>query len=918
MTESAAGAIRSQNEFVCVDSAPKQFASFIPIWRAPAVCISFLAISFLGLFLINEIPALNAMFPDDDIIFARYTGTHAIPVRLFIVSFSIAFCCFCNGNMNSKVFLFSDVFLSYFLFCAVFDLISITLNELFGIVYPLSFIEIFSGLLGFWIFSLKLLKRGRMPAKIPCDYKPKRTTSALLRLFGGALIAGIISVWVASLDLQIIQDLRSFALLGGIGPGVFLFLPVLFILWFGISNYDRMTMNVGDFSPAITFVVPAHNEEYIIADTILAMDKAAANYKGDVHIMIMNNNSEDRTEEIAAATLRECKHATGEVINVPEPGKSNALNTGLRLIESDYYVRVDADTLIAPDSIQRAMRYFHSPTVGIVGGLPIPPGGAMFDNARFLEIIVKHGFYSVALGAINGVVGVPGMMAIYRVQLLRDLGGFVEGMNGEDTDMSLRIGELGYEVVVDPKVVYISEVPATYQHLREQRMRWFRSVYHISSKNADFLDRSWLTIRGKVMLPYMLINSARRAMMVPLVAFGAIEYATQFNAGNTLEWQAVIAVLIGAPAIVAVFATLVNGYPKGVLALPDYLVFRAIRAYLTLESLLSIIIAPDPALVERATKKRQARLVRFRRLRGGVAGAVLSFTAIFNANAKDHTLFAESSVGAERRGLIVEDDEIMVSGLATSLVTEGLLVSKRKLRQRDILTLKANILNDVFPADSNLNALRVRGEVQYRHALCKKNRCWLQAKVRYDRKRRDRVALFNRQSGQIRFWRRQSKNIDGYVNFAFTNLNYNDLRLVGFDQRTYRIELGQQWRPIERNARISVALIADKSDADDTRFDFKSIGARLLLEKKVAASSKIQLRYHWRMRDYDGSFGKEYLFARRDRKHQASIGYNRDLNSSLQIKSSLGWEGNQSNIRIRDYQGVAFRIRLHAKIALME
>jgi cellulose synthase/poly-beta-1,6-N-acetylglucosamine synthase-like glycosyltransferase len=348
--------------------------------------------------------------------------------------------------------------------------------------------------------------------------------------------------------------------------------------------------------------VPAHNEQYIIADTIKAMDKAAAHYNGEVHILIMNNNSTDETETIARETLHACTNARGRVINVPMPGKSNALNTGLDAVETEFIIRVDADTLVGEDNLTRAMAYFSDPTVGVVGGVPIPPGGALFDRARLLEVLVKHGFYSVAMGAINSVVGIPGMFVVYRTEHPRYLGGFVEGMNGEDTDISLRIGELGFRSVVDPKLRYISEVPSSYAHMREQRMRWFRSVYHISSRCRDLIYSDYMTLRGKIILPYMLINSGRRAMLVPLILFGCLEYGFRFNPDSPIVWQSIVAVTTGAPAIIAVVSSLLNWTPRGILCLPEYLVFRVLRAYFTLESMMSILIKINGENIEIAVK----------------------------------------------------------------------------------------------------------------------------------------------------------------------------------------------------------------------------------------------------------------------------------------------------------------------------
>lgn len=150
---------------------------------------------------------------------------------------------------------------------------------------------------------------------------------------------------------------------------------------------------------------------------------------------------------------------------------------------------------------------------------------------------------------------------------------------------------MGYRLVVDPTVRYISEVPATYGHMREQRTRWFRSTFHISSRCRELLFGKDMSFRGKIVLPYMLINTARRAMMIPLLIFGLIEYFTVFDSFNTLAWQAMVAIMVGAPSIMAVICVILIKEPKGIFYLPEYLVFRALRGYFTLESMLSISIS---------------------------------------------------------------------------------------------------------------------------------------------------------------------------------------------------------------------------------------------------------------------------------------------------------------------------------------
>lgn len=583
---------RAQIAFMSVDSAPKRFAGFVPQWRAPAMLGLFCIVAIFLMWLVNT-PLLAGIFPHNDFVFSAYEGKHAVAVRIFVLSFFIAFAAFASASPFGRFLFGADLAATFLFICAVFDVANIVLSRQFGIVYSLHFAEIVSGLFGFAVYSFKLLERGRMPARIPIEHRPTSQRRAIRRLIVTTVVAGAVSFYVGSLELEIVDQMRRITLLGGIGPGVFLFLPTLFGQLYVLAIVDWLTAKRTDFRPPVSIIVPAHNEEYIIENTIKAMDRAARHYGGEVHILIMNNNSQDSTKEIAERTLANCEAAKGRVIDVPKPGKSNALNAGLDAAETEFLVRVDADTLLGENNITLAMRYFADPTVGVVGGVPIPPGGALFDRARLLEVLVKHGFYSVAMGAINCVVGIPGMFVVYRTEHPRYLGGFVEGMNGEDTDISLRIGELGYDLVVDPRIRYVSEVPASYTHMREQRMRWFRSVYHISSRCRDLIYSDWATLRGKIILPYMLINSGRRAMLVPLILFGTLEYVLGFNPDSPLVWQAIVAVMVGAPAIMAVLSSLLNGIPRGVLALPEYLVFRVMRAYFTLESMLSITIKTD-------------------------------------------------------------------------------------------------------------------------------------------------------------------------------------------------------------------------------------------------------------------------------------------------------------------------------------
>jgi len=582
------------NRYWSVDSTPVKLTRPLPHLVAPTVLLLFTLVATMLLFAINEIPWMAEWFPNRDFVFSPYTGTHSIPLRIFILSFYIAFAAVVAANSIGKMKFLVDMLANFIVMCCAFDLLNVFLYERYGFIYSLHVVEILSGLFGFLIFSLRLLGHGSMPPRAEVPYSPRFKFFAFVRLASAVVIAIFASVVVDRMDMAFISDLRNISLLGGTGPGVFLFLPMLFLVLYIDGVLQSIVRRKQTFSPPVTVIIPAHNEEHVIGQTIETLNLSAEQYGNSVYVIVLNNFSADDTLGAALRAFAKAPHLRGRVVDVPTPGKAIALNRGIDETGTDYVIRIDADTQVEPETLKRAMRHFSRPRVGVVGGMPLPPGKGPFDRARALEVLLKHGYYQVGFGAIDCIVGIPGMFAAYRTECVRNVGGFVTGMNGEDTDVAVRIGESGYRTVGDPSVVYISEVPLTYRHLREQRMRWFRSVYHVTARNMTYLDDWRFSVRGKIILPFMLLNSGRRAMMVPLTIFGFLYLFFAFDPEGTLTAQAVIAVVIGAPALMAAFAALANGRPGALLGLPEYVLFRIIRSYLTLESVLSIAFADTP------------------------------------------------------------------------------------------------------------------------------------------------------------------------------------------------------------------------------------------------------------------------------------------------------------------------------------
>ena len=100
--------------------------------------------------------------------------------------------------------------------------------------------------------------------------------------------------------------------------------------------------------PPLTVVVAAWNEEDSIARTLEHI--AATEYAGPVTIVLADNNSTDRTAELAADAATRLGLDYRRVFE-PEPGKFHALNAVLETVTTDLVTTVDADTLLHPQAL---------------------------------------------------------------------------------------------------------------------------------------------------------------------------------------------------------------------------------------------------------------------------------------------------------------------------------------------------------------------------------------------------------------------------------------------------------------------------------------------------------------------------------------------------------------------------------------
>jgi glycosyltransferase involved in cell wall biosynthesis len=183
----------------------------------------------------------------------------------------------------------------------------------------------------------------------------------------------------------------------------------------------------------ISFVVPAYNEEAVIANTLNAIHGSARAVNEPYEIVVADDASTDGTAEIAR-NLR----ARVEWVNYRQIAATR--NAGARACAGEFIFFVDADTLINPRTLRSALIAMKKGAAG---------GGAItwFKRTEALPAYVWLGF--AGLAAIAKFAGFTGGSFMYCTRAAFDAtGGFPAKMYwAEETPFGLALKREGKFVV---------------------------------------------------------------------------------------------------------------------------------------------------------------------------------------------------------------------------------------------------------------------------------------------------------------------------------------------------------------------------------------------------------------------------------------------------------------------------------------
>ncbi len=342
-----------------------------------------------------------------------------------------------------------------------------------------------------------------------------------------------------------------------------------------LRRHEERTADQRNFSPLISLLVPAYNEEVTIAESVKSlMNLRYPRYE----IVIVNDGSKDDTIKVlqqafqmvrgdidydphlGTAPVRGFYRSTMKLppslermvlIDKENGGKADALNVGINASRGTYLASMDADSLMIDQALNLAVQPILDDPNGVVacGGQIGLSNGCKVGDGYVEELGIPKtwvGRYQIveymrsftqsrtALSHLNAILILSGVFAVFRRDLLIAIGGFLskhskcriaheycgEGAHTvcEDMEVVVRLHRYLKEQGLTGRVVFLpyatswTEAPEIWNHLGKQRGRWYRGLLEVLWMHRPMMMNPRYGRIGLFALPYQLLFEA----MAPL------------------------------------------------------------------------------------------------------------------------------------------------------------------------------------------------------------------------------------------------------------------------------------------------------------------------------------------------------------------------------------------------------------------
>jgi hypothetical protein len=288
--------------------------------------------------------------------------------------------------------------------------------------------------------------------------------------------------------------------------------------------------------PFVSIQVPCHAEPPDLV--ISTLDRLAALDYPAFEVVVIDNNTADSglwqpVRKHCARLGDRFRFAHVEGIS---GAKAGALNWGRRLVDprAALVAVVDADYHVHPRWLRATVGFFDDSTVAFVQP---PHAYREWRRRRF----ARMANYEYGVFFATGMVGLQeheagitvGTMSVIRLDALDAAGGWAEWCQTEDSELAIRLHDLGYRSVYLLEALGWGLIPDTFIGYRQQRYRWtYGPVQELKRHWRRFLPQRWGGSR--VLSPSQKLHHANHGLNVTTLGLRLLAWPFALTATASL------------------------------------------------------------------------------------------------------------------------------------------------------------------------------------------------------------------------------------------------------------------------------------------------------------------------------------------------------------------------------------------------
>ena len=240
-------------------------------------------------------------------------------------------------------------------------------------------------------------------------------------------------------------------------------------------------------TPRVSVLIPAFNEQARIRETI---ESCLALEYPDFEVVVVDDGSTDDTVEKVAPFVEAGR--VRMIRKMQNEGKALALNDAIACLTGELLLVVDADACPEPQVLRYLVPHFESGRVAAVTGNPrVVERNTLLTKLQVLEFTSIISLLRRAQRVWGRILTVSGVVTMFRISAVDDVGMFSPDMATEDIDMTWKLEKHFYDVRYEPGAKVWMRVPTTLQALVHQRKRWAMGLGQVLRRHGPDVFTDW-------------------------------------------------------------------------------------------------------------------------------------------------------------------------------------------------------------------------------------------------------------------------------------------------------------------------------------------------------------------------------------------------------------------------------------------